>query len=386
MADSDRAGPTVDRGSAAGPGLSITHDPGKRDIYAFLICLAICLAFATPFGYAFFVGDYGPHDDPSEDYILFTGFLLGSIVLAGLVIRAARGRSKKLRTYRLEGGEILCLDGRGLLWREPAKAYRQVRWHEEQHSYVTKYGRQYYTAQVITLDHPQTERCIDIFAHQDQATPELQASCQRWSAALGLPIMREEGGQAVKRSAMELEKPLRDLASEGRLAGGFDTSEEPPKGIAWGQSGPAVWIRARTTFIYALFVAPTVLLAGLSATFEAGSFLPESESMIVPFIVLALVLVLATFAFQQTVLVSGDEVTAVYRFLGLPLWRSCLPIAGVLRIYRSEGIISDGVVLLGREGTIRLLFIAGKTAHRLVEILQSAIVTQDNGNLPGGAA
>lgn len=173
-----------------GAKLTVTDDPGKLEIYFGLAGLGLCLIFAFVFGFANLKGEYGPYEDPSEDIILLVGFLAGATFFVGWIIHALRGRKRKLRVYRVEGNEVLCSDGHGSLWREPLSDYRHISWSEEQRSYHTKYGKQYYTVQVIKLVHPKPERSVEIFAHQN--SPELDVQSRLWSETLGVPIIRAD--------------------------------------------------------------------------------------------------------------------------------------------------------------------------------------------------
>ena len=170
-------------------GLRVVQDPGRTTIGACLASLTVCLAFAAYLGHALYRGGQGPYDDPSERAILFTGFVVGAIIFAGWAVYSLRGRRKALRIYEVEDGDIVCRGAAGMLWREALAAYRQVGLSSDQRSYVTKYGRRYYTVAVATLRHPRPERCFEIFAHQESA--KVEASARRWNEALGLPLARD---------------------------------------------------------------------------------------------------------------------------------------------------------------------------------------------------
>jgi hypothetical protein len=176
-------------------GLRIVHDPGRTAAGASLASLAVCLAFAAYSGQALYRGSPGPSGDPGVDTLLFAGFVLGAVFFVGWTLHSLRGRRKTLRIYQVESGEVVCRGGAGELWREALAAYREVGLASEQRSTVTKYGRQYYTVAVATLRHPRAERCVELFAQQDAA--KVEAVARRWSAALGLPVVREGGAAAI---------------------------------------------------------------------------------------------------------------------------------------------------------------------------------------------
>jgi hypothetical protein len=146
-----------DRGESEA-GLRIRQDPGRSEIFAALSCLTVCLVFAALFGRALLYGEPSPFEDPDEKVFVFTLFALGSLFGAGWTVRAMLTRRRRFRIVRVVGREIVCADGRAVLWREPIATYRQIRWHEERRSHATRYGTRPYTTQVLTLDHPHAER------------------------------------------------------------------------------------------------------------------------------------------------------------------------------------------------------------------------------------
>ncbi|WP_282607778.1 hypothetical protein [Pelagibius sp. Alg239-R121] len=365
------------RPSNAALHLSVTHDPGKSELFGLLICLVICLIFGSFFVYELIQDNYGPYDDPSEDVIPLAGFSLGALFFAGWSLRVFLGRLKKKRIYRLEEDEILCLDGRGLLWREPKENYRQVRWHEETRSYLTKYGRKYYTVQVITLDHVEPSRSFEIFAHQD--SPQLQDDCTRWAEALGLPVVRTEAGQSVERAAEELHKPLTALAREGRLPAGFDVTEPPPPGAKWGEASGLLWVKLRPTLVFAVVLAPLFVLVGTSSVIEAGQFVEEGMTSLIFSLSLALFLILVTMGARQTLRITRAEIVIEYRLFGLKFWQQRLPCNAVTRITRSDVPLSDGVLVEADQKRLYVLFLNRKTALWLIIFLQAAIVKTETG-------
>lgn len=352
--------------------LMVTHDPSKAELFGLLTCLIFCLAFGSFFAHGLIQDDYGPYDDPSEDLILLSGFSLGALFFTGWILREFLGRQKRKRIYRLEAGEVLCFDGRGLLWREPQEAYQQVRWHEETRSYLTKYGKKFYTAQVITLDHTKADRSFEIFAHQD--SPLLQDYSTRWAEALGLQISRAEAGQTVERSAEELQKPLAAFAHEGRLAASFDFNETPPVAVKWGEASVSIWATLRPTLIYALILAPLFVLVGLSSVIEAGQFIEEETASLIFFLSLALFLILVTMGARQTLRITRADVTIQYCLFGLKLWQRHLPCNAVTRITRTDVPLSYGVLVEADQQRLYVPFLNQKTADWLVAFLQTAII------------
>ena len=374
-----RKGVISNDGTAGDPGLAVTHDPGKMTIQANLLCLFVCLAMASPFAYALLAGDYGPDDDPSEDILLFSGFGIGALIFLGWSLHAAMGRRRKLRSYRLEGKEILCSDGRGVLWREPIRAYRQVRWHDERRSSLSKYGRTYYTAQVVTLDHPDPARSFEIFAHQD--TNLLQQCCKRWGEATGLPVVRAEVDQAVERSAKELEKPLAALARDGRISPRDEPKTPPPVGVRSGGNGDVIWASARISKWETVVLVSIVLVAGFFTSLETGPRFTEQAPLVLTVSAsIAAVIVIVWAGFRQTVAVGASEVIADYRFLTLRLRQKRFAVKTIARIYPSKGHVLGNLEIEGPEGKFHVFLVEPKVATWLAAYLQGAIAEKAAGH------
>ena len=368
-----RPRPTAD---AAREPLSVTHDPGKRDILGWLCCLAIAAGFAVFFATRVVAEQGSPPrgGDPSEAIMLFAGFSLGSLVLVALTLRAVRGRRKRMRIFRHEAPDILCFDGHGLLWREAAAAYRAVLWHEETRSHLTKYGRTHYTVQVVSLDHPDAGRRFEIFAHAE--ADKLPERCALWSERLGLPVVRAEAGQAVRRSAEELTKPLLELAAEGRLQAAFDDLGPAPGGVTWGRDGEEVWARARPSLFFAIFFAPLLLLGGVVSVFEAGRFLSDQMALLIICLSAALVLFAGTLTLRQMARITAGAVVTETRCLGLVLWSRRLDPAAITRVRRLDWVFCDALRLEGRDGNATLGLLGRKAALWLVPFLQGALIGQ----------
>ncbi len=176
------------RNQHAAQKLTVTQDPDKYQILGFLTCFVICLVAIAGFSHALFNHPVDPLQDVDITIFALVAFSLAALFLIGWSIRISLNRNRNNKIFTIEGECIQCSDGYTGLWREPIQNYQHLRWHKEQRSYVNKYGRQFYTVQVITLDHPQAERCFEIIAHQDAS--RLKAPCERWAAALDLPVVR----------------------------------------------------------------------------------------------------------------------------------------------------------------------------------------------------
>lgn len=358
--------------------LGVDHDPGKGTILGLTACLVVCLAFAAGFAVALATDQEkpAPGTDTGEEVMLLVGFAVGAVIFAGWIVREVLKRRTTRRSYRVEGDTIVCRSGRDILWREPCRAYRHIHWHEETRSYVNKYGRQYYTVQVLTLDHPQPERCFEIYAHQVAAN--LNAVASRWARTLGLPIVRDEAGQTVTRSPDELDKPLVALEAEGRLAATANGFDPAPNGARWEHDGDAIRVRVRPSRFVAIFFAPLLVLGAAASAIEAGQIVEEGIPALIVFLGLALAIVVATAVFRQTVRVTRQEVIGTYSCLGLILWRRRLAADSVVRVMRMDWPFSDGVIVAASQHRLFLVFLNRKVALWLVDVLQNAILKESS--------
>jgi len=165
------------------PRLVVTHDPAKTEAITWLVCLVVGLAFLT-----YFLSGADPFGDREMLTAFRVGFGCASGFFAIQIVRKMSARKRDLRVYAVEDGDLECRSGDGILWREPTGTYRCIRWHQERRSHVTNRGAVSYTLEVLTLEHPNPERSLEIFAHQTSS--KLEAHAKRWSDGLGLAIVR----------------------------------------------------------------------------------------------------------------------------------------------------------------------------------------------------
>ncbi len=170
--------------------LSVTHDPEKFEFFALLTCFIICLCLIAGFANALINHQTDPVQDRDVTLFAVVAFSLAALFFLGWSSLVLWRRKKNKRVYLVDGSYIQCSDGSQILWREPVQYYQNICWCEEQLSYLNRYGRQFYTVQVIKLNHPRTERCFKIYSHQD--SPQLQLRCKQWADALSLSIVRTE--------------------------------------------------------------------------------------------------------------------------------------------------------------------------------------------------
>jgi hypothetical protein len=149
-----------------------------------------------------------------------------------------------------------------------------------------------------------------------------------------------------------------------------------PRGVERGVTGERFWIRLRPTAVYAVVGAPTVLFIGFTYAFEAGRFLPASDSVLLAACGLALLLITATLGFRQTLTITLQDIHAAYSFCGARLWDVRLEGDDAVRVDPQDGIVSDSVVLHGNGKSIRLVCLHGDSVPDIVTIVRSAIASR----------
>ena len=306
--------------SKAPPVLCAVQDTRRGHLIAALAGLTASLIFIAVFQLFLRSHPEDPYRVPeNEEMVLLIFSTLATIALV-YAVWAFVGRRKHKRVYRLEGGELRCYDGRGLLWREPAKAYRRVRWHEKMVPRYGKYGG-YHVIQALSLDHPRADRSFEL--HSDltrKSALSIDDCCRLWAETLGLPVFREEADQGLLRAADELEKPLSALAAEQRLSEAFDFQAPPPAGVTWGREEAAYWAEARLSRAMTIWsLGPLLMALALFPDMEGDR---QAEVTLLGLCGgLAVALLLVTLSIREGLRLTPQEAVTEVRLLGLPVLR-----------------------------------------------------------------
>lgn len=190
-------------------------------------------------------------------------------------------------------------------WRTPLKEYKGVLRRTE-----IRGGKAKYIVHILNLHHADTKRVVCLYESGDAAV--LRVEWERASRSLGRPALTlEEGGAMTERPVTDLDRPVRELVSEGHVAVQFDVTH-PPKGLTFCADGDALVItsarRLQSTTIH-----PVICTLAISA----AVFLPVALVFGVAGMVFGPIIV-ATFVWwrlaREQLRVSRDAVSV--RFLG----------------------------------------------------------------------
>ncbi len=145
---------------------------------------------------------------------------------------------------------------------EPVAAYRAV----AVSAILVRSGNRNVTVHRIRLLHDDPDRCVTIWQRRRGDLP--RAEWEAYAKALGLPAQQGEGATAVTRELADLDKPLRDLAREGRIAAAVPNAP-PPAAIAVEAGDDAIVLTLRKPpmpwpIVAGFVLVPLVAAAGLA--------------------------------------------------------------------------------------------------------------------------
>lgn len=200
--------------------------------------------------------------------------------LSRLPITVRRGTLIRTETIRIDrDGVEVEIKGpvRTTRWREKLSAYSGVR--RRTVSERPGAGRRpcRVTLHVVELAHADDDKTIRLYA---AATEDgVRAKWEQAARILGLPALDETATGTVARAPEDLDKSIRDLAREGKVAADFETAEPPPRGIDWERDGNelhvtigfratshgATAIRTGVVGLVALLALDDTLVAGLTS-------------------------------------------------------------------------------------------------------------------------
>ena len=369
MSDSDERRETLDAN------LKVVHNPARQESLAFFGCFIVCLAMIAGITHLLL----NPENDflQSSEVPLFAlfGFSLAAFFFLGSAIKIYFDAKKEKRIYFVEQGFVHCFDGHGKLWQEPVANYQQLLWRQQVRSHITQYGRNYYTVQLVTLEHSRAQFNFEVACHQDSAV--VQARVSPWADVLALPIFRAEDGQAVERSAAEMsEKSLLELGREGRLVVDFDFSQPLPSRITCDFNESSTNIIITPPLFLITVIAPLIVALGFVRVFRAGSF---QEDMMPLFICsgVAFVLVLSVVLIRQVIQLDKDCMSWTLTCLRIPLWRRRFSLREIQRIYTIETMPVRTIVQSGKKKLL-IFGLSLQAATWLAGFLQNSILSIAN--------
>jgi hypothetical protein len=114
------------------------------------------------------------------------------------------------------------------LWSEPKSRYEGVLSRSEWHSGGKNSSS--YTLHVVELWHPDNKKRIRLYA--SRSDEGLRKIREGYCRSLNMPALEGDGPERTVRDVEDLDKSVRDLVEEGKLAVNFDpVKQPPPRGI-----------------------------------------------------------------------------------------------------------------------------------------------------------
>lgn len=112
-------------------------------------------------------------------------------------------------------------------WSEPLSSFPGIAYRSEYHSGGKNSSS--YTLYIVELHHADSKKRIVLFSSKsDHGVRQIWEDCCR---QLGLPALEDDGGEMRARAAEDLDKSVKELAAEGKIAVTFDPAAPPPSGI-----------------------------------------------------------------------------------------------------------------------------------------------------------
>lgn len=232
--------------------LTVTHGPWKQLVGVLLIALALP-PVAVPL-----------LDDPiSRDVhpLVLYGICL-SLVAVGLAWLLFR------LDVSITGGTVE-VARRGLFgtrrFAEPLAAYRGVR-HRHYRTWepawpvLLRFIRTF-LMQRLELEHPDPARTVPLMQARSDDMP--REDMEAYAKAFGLPAIQDDGGRLVVRAAEDLDRPLADLARDGKVEGAEGPSRPPPRSLRVRPGDDRIEIDVRRPPLPSWVVVPAFVLFGL---------------------------------------------------------------------------------------------------------------------------
>ncbi len=196
--------------------------------------------------------------EPAMLFVLVFSIVGTGLFLFGLKLMTTR------RVIRFDRDRIE-LDERSIFghknWTEPLDRYAGVRSRSEYHSGGKNQSS--YTLYICELHHEDPKKKVRLYASRVEAG--LRKRLERYCRQLGLPALEGDDSNLTVRSVEDLDKSVRDLVREGKLAVQFDPTQPPPAGIGLQVEGNRLQIELpRTRF---------PLVAGLIGFLVPGVFI-----------------------------------------------------------------------------------------------------------------
>ncbi len=176
-------------------------------------------------------------------------------------------------------------------WNQPLSAYTGIR-NREQHNSGGKNSPSYTTYHIEML-HPENQHTVELY--QSRSDDGLRSLWEDYCRQLNLPAVEGEGEHMVIRDPEDLDKSVRELVREGKIAIDFDPSAPPPEGFTIEERDRSLIIGLPKTVGPGCMVTGGLMILILPAIFIYIGFFSESGSIVFGLAGLAfLVVIIAT--------------------------------------------------------------------------------------------
>lgn len=345
-----------------GVDLRVRQDPRKVDAILAPCCLAVCVGMLLCF-----VTLFSGSPDVEEGGLATFGIL--SVIAAGWTAWAWRTRRRALREYILRDGDVICSDGFGERWREPAARYRYLCRFDKTVTTAASHGTSTYVVPSLRFEHELPERCFDIISNEtaDHGAPVTEI-CRRWAEATERPVW--DSDQGVWRRADDLLRPLTESLAADRVAALVDfvgPTNPPPAGVRWTRDANTIRVRARISRAFA-WLTPVVLVVAVGSHIEDGGSVGPNAGSIFLYVATALVAA-SSLLIGYELRVDAEAVSTHARGLGVPVLRRRVAIASLLRVFSG----AEGVVLETADRRVCLPGLNRAAAEWIAGFLQGSV-------------
>jgi hypothetical protein len=192
-------------------------------------------------------------------------------------------------------------------WQEPLSRYQGVR------HYAREIKREESSNffQIIELAHPDEGRTVPLYVQPGMTMP--RAKIEDYASALDLPVLGEDGGEAVRQVA-DLDKSIRELSEEGNFDNRFDPKSAVPAGLKIATIGEGRGAELEIKILASrLSLSVKTIMVVFPFLFGVGGYVGGQSA--IPLIAGAIFLGLAVWTFRRdrktprTVRLTRDSIT-----------------------------------------------------------------------------
>jgi hypothetical protein len=119
-------------------------------------------------------------------------------------------------------------------------------------------NRPSYTLYIVELYHTDKEKAVTLY--QSTSSEGMRGVWEDFCRKLNLPAVEKDGSNVIKRDVEDLDKSVRVLVNEGKLAIDFDLSQSPPKGLQAKAVGDTFQVIVKLNY-FSLFIRSVFTLA-----------------------------------------------------------------------------------------------------------------------------